>query len=168
MGKVWNLRKLPGLCPDPAGGLQRPQTPAGEGPCCGRLFLLRKTLPSSFFSHSSYFGRTSFFFVATAISILKNPQCFGFGRPFQKKGVLLAGEESVEPYKRSPYGHVDFSCDLKFHAFAISRHSRSVILFMKFVQKRGWVALAHFLHFPFGCHGAAQPSLRLSRRYSPC
>ena len=69
---MWNFQKLPGSAPDPAGGLTAPpppQTPSWRRAVVRTACLASQDLPSfaSFFSHSSYFGRTSFFFVATAL-----------------------------------------------------------------------------------------------------
>ena len=65
--------KLPGLCPGPrwggggGGAYSAPQTPSWRRAVLHTACLASQDLPSSFFSHSSYFGRTSFFFVATAL-----------------------------------------------------------------------------------------------------
>ena len=60
--------KASGALPQtPLGGLQRPQTPSWRRAVLRTACLASQDLPSSFFSHSSYFGRTSFFFVATAL-----------------------------------------------------------------------------------------------------
>ena len=63
MGKCEIFKSFRGSAPDPAAGpYSAPRPPAGEGPCCARLVLLRKTYHRPSFPHSSYFGRTSFLF----------------------------------------------------------------------------------------------------------
>ena len=50
MGKCEIFKSFRGSAPDPAGGLTAPpRPPAGEGPCCARLVLLRKTYHRSSF-----------------------------------------------------------------------------------------------------------------------
>ena len=72
MGKCEVFKSFHGSASDPAGGLQRPppppQTPSWRRAVLRTACLALQDLPSSFFSHfSSGFGRTSFFFVATAL-----------------------------------------------------------------------------------------------------
>ena len=50
------------------GAYSAPQTPSWRRAVLRTACLASQDLPSSFFSHSSYFGRTSFFFVATALA----------------------------------------------------------------------------------------------------
>ena len=54
MVKCEIFKSFRGSAPDPAGGLTvpppPPRPPAGEGPCCARLILLRKTYQHPFFT----------------------------------------------------------------------------------------------------------------------
>ena len=75
---MWNFQKLPGLCPGPRwGSYSATQTPSWRKAVLHKACLASQDLPSSFFSHSSYFGRTSFFFVATygPVLALCNTSC---------------------------------------------------------------------------------------------
>ena len=75
MGKCELFKSFRGSAPDPAGGLiaPPPQTPSWKRAVLRTACLASQDIPSSFFSHSSYFGRTGFFFVATALA--EEEQC---------------------------------------------------------------------------------------------
>ena len=71
MGKCEIFKSFRGSAPDPGGGAySAPQTPSWRRAVLCTACLASQDLPSFFFSHSSNFGRTSFFFVATALFML--------------------------------------------------------------------------------------------------